>query len=292
MPPRLALQPRTINTHPHRIPRAFHSSPVVSAAASAAAADNTASKNHYERLNIRHDASPGEIKKSFYSLSKSHHPDVNPSDPRAAHTFSLLSESYTVLSDPSARARYDRDILRLHQQQHRDHHGASYHSSHPAGGRTPSGLSRRRGTFRGPPPSFYKNGAWGAQTERRRRAQAEAEAAQHAHAHAHAHANVNAHTHHGGMGPGSDPFNFAAGDSVPPHFDRDAHARTHRREDDRREDRARRRRALGDDDVEFEPQTSLTGHFFIVAGILGATFLAPLVYLQGKRLSRQERDKQ
>ncbi|KAG5931123.1 hypothetical protein E4U53_001937 [Claviceps sorghi] len=289
MLPRLVLQPRTINAikaPSHRIARAFHCSPNVSAAASAAAADNAASKNHYERLNVRHDASPGEIKKSFYSLSKTHHPDVNPSDPRAAQTFSLLSESYTVLSDPTARAKYDRDMLRLRQrqQQHHDHHGASYHSAHPAGGRAPSGLSRRRGSFRGPPPSFYKNGAWGAQAERRQRAQAEAEAAQHAHAHA--------RTHHGGMGPGSDPFNFTARDSVPPHFDRDAHTRTHRREDDRREDRerTRRRRALGDDDVEFEPQTSLAGHFFIVAGILGATFLAPLVYLQGRRLGRRERD--
>jgi len=30
----------------------------------------------------------------------------------------------------------------------------------PAGGRSPSGLSRRRAQFYGPPPSFFKNGGW------------------------------------------------------------------------------------------------------------------------------------
>lgn len=42
----------------------------------------------------------------------------------------------------------------------------------------------------------------------------------------------------------------------------------------------KRRRAVGDDDVEFEPQTSLAGHFLIVSGILAVTFLAPFLYLQ------------
>src|SRR6478735_9239419 len=94
--------------------------------------DEVAKKNHYERLNVRHDATPAEIKKydqvahnsyndkyltiprSFYSLSKTHHPDANRSDPNASSTFSLISESYTVLSDKSRRATYDRDVLRLH----------------------------------------------------------------------------------------------------------------------------------------------------------------------------------
>ncbi|KAG6005628.1 hypothetical protein E4U21_007816 [Claviceps maximensis] len=338
MPPRLVI-PQSIPRcpwsrplpHSCRIIRAFHASPAsasasASAGASAGAAE-TARKNHYERLNIRHDASAGEIKKSFYSLSKTHHPDVNPSDPQASQTFSLLSESYTILSDPTTRAKYDRDILRLHQKQqhhHHPHHGASYHSSHPAGGRAPSGLSRRRGTFRGPPPSFYKNGAWGAQTERRRRAEAEAAAAAAAAAHEgsartssaagqdrtrhharrndagspdgpFAHAYAYTHAQYGGMGPGSDPFNFSSSggggaDFVPPHFDRESHTRTHRRQDERRRDRGRGKRALGDDDVEFEPQTSLAGHFLIVAGILGATFMAPLVYLQVTRLGRKEKE--
>ncbi|QPG96608.1 hypothetical protein C2857_004722 [Epichloe festucae Fl1] len=270
MPPRLATRlaiPPRFTPQPC-IPRAFHATPRQCA--------DFASKNHYERLNIRHDASPGEIKKSFYSLSKSHHPDVNRSDPHAAHTFSLLSESYTVLSDPSRRAQYDRDTLRLGER--RPGPGPN------PGGRSPSGLSRRRGSFRGPPPSFYRNGGWGAQGEKRRKAHEESSSS------SSTQSESQSQSRYGGMGPGSNPFGATdrRDDSVP-HFDTHGHTRTHRREDERR--RWRRRRAMGDDDVEFEPQTSLGGHFLIVAGILGATFVAPLVYLQVSRLGRQERDK-
>ncbi|CCE33872.1 uncharacterized protein CPUR_07800 [Claviceps purpurea 20.1] len=308
MPPRVAIQPRSIRAPSHRFPRAaaFHTSRVC-----AAGVADTASKNHYERLNIRHDASPAEIKKSFYSLSKAHHPDVNPSDPHAAHTFSLLSESYTILSDPSRRATYDRDVLRLHHHHHQQHHrpGASYHSSHPsAGGRSPSGLSRRRAAFRGPPPSFYKNGAWGSQEERRKRATA-AHAAHAARANGFTSAQDADSSHAqraqraqqgrpdpwdlggggggGGMGFGSGPFAYAS--EPPPHFDREAHERTQRREDERRQRRARRaNRAFGDEDEEFEPQVSLGGHFLIVAGILAVTFMGPFVYLQRRISARRE----
>lgn len=89
------------------------------------------------------------------------------------------------------------------------------------------------------------------------------------------------------MGPGSNPFGAKRTDDEVPHFDREGHTRTHQRQDDRRYER---RRAMGDDDVEFEPQTSLTGHFFIVMGILAATFVAPLVYLQFMRLGRRKRE--
>ncbi|KAG6134591.1 hypothetical protein E4U46_001259 [Claviceps purpurea] len=305
MPPRVAIQPRSIRAPSHRFPRAaaFHTSRVC-----AAGVTDTASKNHYERLNIRHDASPAEIKKSFYSLSKAHHPDVNPSDPHAAHTFSLLSESYTILSDPSRRATYDRDVLRLHHHHHQQHHrpGASYHSSHPsAGGRSPSGLSRRRAAFRGPPPSFYRNGAWGSQEERRKRATA-AHAAHAARANGFTSAQDADSSHAqraqqgrpdpwdlggggggGGMGFGSGPFAYAS--EPPPHFDREAHERTQRREDERRQRRARRaNRAFGDEDEEFEPQVSLGGHFLIVAGILAVTFMGPFVYLQRRISARRE----
>ncbi|KAL7799077.1 DnaJ domain-containing protein [Trichoderma ceciliae] len=252
-------------------------------------------KNHYERLKVPLDASPGEVKKSFYALSKAHHPDANRSDPDAAHNFSLLSEAYTVLSDPSRRATYDRDVLRLHEQHH---HQASYHSTNPAGGRPPSGLSRRRGTFRGPPPSFYRSGGWGAHADKRRQAHEESTGgagsgsapsrdAETDHANPW---NTGAfyHAHYGGMGPGSDPFKDR--DEHVPHFDKAGHTRTHQRQDHRRWQR--QKRALGDDGIEFEPQTSLAGHFLIVAGILAATFLAPAVYLQFMRLGRQKKEKE
>ncbi|KAG8419635.1 hypothetical protein J3458_004490 [Metarhizium acridum] len=278
----LAAQPLTVHgASPTAHLRRFH--------ASLTRASDFANQNHYERLGIHHDASPGEIKKSFYSLSKSHHPDVNPS-PGAAQNFTLLSEAYNVLSDASRRAQYDRDVLRLH---HPHHHssppaGSSYHSSshqhqHHAGGRPPSGLSKRRGTFRGPPPSFYRSGGWGAHADKRRQAHEESTTA------SAARGDPWKHFHQGqpGMGPGSSPFGAGRPDDDVPHFDERAHARTHQRQDQRRYER---RRAMGDDDVEFEPQTSLAGHFFIIMGILAATMVAPLVYLQFMRLGRRKRD--
>lgn len=90
------------------------------------------------------------------------------------------------------------------------------------------------------------------------------------------------------MGPGSDPFHHQ--DEHVPHFDKAGHTRTHERQDHRRWQR--QKRAVGDDDIEFEPQTSLAGHFLIVAGILAATFLAPAVYLQFMRLGRQKKERE
>jgi hypothetical protein len=84
------------------------------------------------------------------------------------------------------------------------------------------------------------------------------------------------------MGPGSDPFSHRYSSDPISHFNEASHKRTHEREDLRRENRQKHkaRRAWGDDDIEFEPQASLVGHFAIVSGILAVTFLAPFLYLK------------
>ena len=204
--------------------------------------------------------------------------------------FSLLSESYALLSDPTRRATYDRDVLRLNRQSSpTTAQPRGSYSSTQAGGRSPSGLSRRRTTFRGPPPSFYRSGGWGTQGEKRQRAHDESAgnngsntSSTHSQDHSPFYTDTNgAKDRHAGMGPGSDPFSHAFSRDAP-HFDTSAHKRTQEREDVRRSTRSttKRRRAVGDDDVEFEPQTSLAGHFLIVSGILAVTFLAPFLYLQ------------
>lgn len=227
---------------------------------------DVAHKNHYDRLGLRPDASHMDIKKSYFSLSKAHHPDTNRSDPNASHTFSLLSESYKVLSDPHSRAAYDRDVVRLHHHPHDRPHG-SYHS---AGGRSPSGLSRRRGTFRGPPPSFYRSGGWGEQEEKRRKAHEESTgtggmgdgASSHQNANSNPWASAQSHYNpYGGMGPGSDPFHHASAGS---HFDKASHTRTQSREDQRRSHRARQ--AMGTKGVQYDEETSVVGHFLIITG--------------------------
>ena len=82
---------------------------------------------------------------------------MNPNDPKASDRFSQISESYSVLADPEKRRRYDRDYFRA-QQTTSSSRAPVGHSGSYAGSRPPSGLSKRRGAFRGPPPSFYSHG--------------------------------------------------------------------------------------------------------------------------------------
>ncbi|VBB76098.1 Putative protein of unknown function [Podospora comata] len=160
-PPRSAI-PRHIANPPHHVLvnnpqpcRPFHSSRHDRAPAGSSNPDDS-THDHYETLNVHPSASPAEIKKSYFHLSKLHHPDHNPSDPSSSHRFMRISEAYTILSHPANRARYDRSRATNPRYAHQHHPHApksgSYHSSNPAGGRPPHGLSsRRKTTFQGPP---------------------------------------------------------------------------------------------------------------------------------------------
>lgn len=181
--------------------------------------------NHYEVLELRPNASPADIKRQFFTLSKLHHPDKNPSDPAASTRFVQISEAYHILSSPQKKASYDRD---LHAQLHPSHrHPAGSHSSHTtsyAGSRPPSGLSRRRAQFRGPPPSFFKSGGYDAQRAKW------AAGASHAHGEASDSASSTDNTGAGaagGFGPGQAPYRERGFDNDVPHFDRQGHKRTH-----------------------------------------------------------------
>ncbi|GAB1315124.1 hypothetical protein MFIFM68171_05334 [Madurella fahalii] len=285
--------------------RLFHTSP------RAFRADDPSS-NHYETLNVNPDASPAEIKKSFYLLSKRHHPDHNPSDPSSPSRFMRISEAYAVLGHADKRARYDRDVMRrpLHGNPHFHHgHGhvhkgprGSYHSTGPAGGRPASGLSsRRRGTFQGPPPSFFRSGGWGAHGAKRRAAHEEStgyygaagagygtDSSRGAGPHPNnpnpnpnadptgdpypgssAGTGAGAGAGAGGMGPGQDPYGHR--DDVP-HFDREAHERAQRRGDERRAERMAERKG-----VRLEPEPGAMAGFWAVAGILAVVVAGTIV---------------
>ena len=60
-------------------------------------------KDYYKTLNINRNASQGEIKKAFRTLSKQHHPDKGGD----ANTFKEMSEAYDTLSDENKRREYD-----------------------------------------------------------------------------------------------------------------------------------------------------------------------------------------
>ncbi|KAL4873150.1 DnaJ domain-containing protein [Aspergillus spectabilis] len=129
---------------------------------------------YYEILDVAVTATPSEIKKQFYSLSLRHHPDRNRNDPSASSRFAKISSAYQTLSNATKRATYDRDhgihsfsSTSTHSTANPGQNPMGSHSSYSHGGasyfgsRPASGLSKRRGTFRGPPPSFYAHGGYG-----------------------------------------------------------------------------------------------------------------------------------
>lgn len=61
-------------------------------------------KNYYKILEVEENASEEEIKKSYRSLSKKYHPDINPN---GAEKFKEINEAYEVLGDKEKRAQYN-----------------------------------------------------------------------------------------------------------------------------------------------------------------------------------------
>jgi len=65
---------------------------------------------HYDILGIERKARLGDVKRAYKRLARRHHPDLNPGDRRAEERFKKISEAYAVLSDPTRRRAYDREI--------------------------------------------------------------------------------------------------------------------------------------------------------------------------------------
>ncbi len=81
-----------------------------------------ATKNYYDILGVKKDASADEIKKAFRRLARKHHPDTGGSEDK----FKELNEAYEVLSDAEKRAQYDQ-------------YGAYFGGGMPPGGGGPGG---------------------------------------------------------------------------------------------------------------------------------------------------------
>ncbi|OAA66621.1 heat shock protein DNAj [Niveomyces insectorum RCEF 264] len=251
--------------------RPFHSSRLLLRDSGAVAPGKT----HYETLNVPLDASMAEIKKSFYHLSKVHHPDHNPKDPHAPHRFMRLSEAYAVLGHADKRAVYDRSDTMRHHFHHHPHHGgtghhrpnASYHSTGPAGGRPASGLSRRRSVFRGPPPSFYRNTGAGTGTAY----QPPPAGARQSTA-----GSTKAGAGAGGFGPGNVNPDDAGTRADPhtPHFDRASNERTHH-------NLSARRAASSRETAFAAAEPSMVVGFLVISVALAAGVLVPVLLFGG-----------
>lgn len=231
--------------HPHNTP-SFSRRPFSTSSPTKAQA-----QTHYEALGVDPSISAPALKKRFYTLSREHHPDLHPTDPSAVQRFQQISESYSILSDPEKRKRYDRDVLRLHHQHQQQHEqrGGTY-----AGSRAPTGLSRRRSAFRGPPPSYYAQGQGGTYDPDRNpyTRGPDGEASRTA----------------GGAGAGAGP-GAAAGGEAAPEFDSRGVYRTQTHEDRKRN--ARRAAAMAAAQAAAEEDGDFWARFVIVSCVLLAS---------------------
>jgi molecular chaperone DnaJ/curved DNA-binding protein len=64
-------------------------------------------KDLYDVLGVEEDASQEEIKKTYRTLARKHHPDRNPDDPNAEEKFKEIQKAYSILSDEEKREQYD-----------------------------------------------------------------------------------------------------------------------------------------------------------------------------------------
>lgn len=66
-----------------------------------------AKRDFYDVLGVKRGASADEMKAAYRLLAKKWHPDKNPGDKKAEHTFKEINEAYDILKDADKRAAYD-----------------------------------------------------------------------------------------------------------------------------------------------------------------------------------------
>lgn len=213
------------------------------------------------RIHIYPEQLTSKILRQFYKLSKSHHPDLHPNDPAKSKRFVAISEAYSILGSPDKRQRYDRDFLQSSSPSGGGggpgHRGSYSSHSTPAGGRPASGLSKRRTQFKGPPPSFYRSGGWGAHSEKRSQ---------------YASSGPEATYDHPSSAAGTGPGGFAQGaDHDVPHFDQQEHFTRHENLERTRHQARKtvKRSATSTDDTG---GTSPLGGFVLVSTILAGIY--------------------
>ena len=65
-------------------------------------------KDLHAVLGVDEEASPEALRKAYLALAVKYHPDRNPGNREAEERFKDISQAYAILSDPVAKARYER----------------------------------------------------------------------------------------------------------------------------------------------------------------------------------------
>jgi DnaJ-class molecular chaperone len=65
------------------------------------------SRDPYQTLGVKKDASREDVQKAYRRLAKKFHPDLNPGNREAEEQFKEVSAAYDLLNDPDKRARFD-----------------------------------------------------------------------------------------------------------------------------------------------------------------------------------------
>src|SRR6266704_1756803 len=69
-------------------------------------------RDYYAVLGVASTAGLREVRQAYRHLARQYSPDVNFWDAQARDLFDEIEEAYRVLSDPAARAMYDRFVPR------------------------------------------------------------------------------------------------------------------------------------------------------------------------------------
>lgn len=75
------------------------------------------SRDPYEILGVKRDATQKEIQGAFRKLAKKSHPDVNPGDKKAEERFKEISMANEILGDEEKRKRFDRGEIDISGQE-------------------------------------------------------------------------------------------------------------------------------------------------------------------------------
>ena len=68
------------------------------------------SRDYYEILQVKRNATVEEIKDAYRRMARKHHPDLHPGNPAAEERFKEICEAYEVLSDSVQRSQYDQRL--------------------------------------------------------------------------------------------------------------------------------------------------------------------------------------